>query len=362
MAEVVTFVGGVEYLLSDIAHVGEIEWSTGWPYGCLDAAWKMDLPPNTFPRALAANAHVEIWDGPIRVWAGYLSEPVPGETWSLHAKGWHAAFGNLLALDALASAPSAVPNVAVPAAITRAGLPITVGSALGSTTIGGADETVQANYVLPLLDRYAADAGMRWAVDANYTLTVAADPTTPRYLRDSAEALRGTADDDYVTHVYPRFVSAIDGATGDPTDYGLGSVASNTTPAGRRERQMDLTDLGLLTEAGAEALAQGQLDLNSGRMGYTEPMELAFGELIRPGGSPARLGHVKAGEMLRGFTVADASGAVQLGMTQDVVIGRTTYRDGAKTISVQPVGLAPRTFVDSMRALQPKPTFDGTAA
>lgn len=362
MAEVVTIVGGVTYLLSERAHVGDLQWSTGWPYGCLDASWAMDFHPLTFPPSLATHAHVEIWDGPVRVWAGFLSEVVPGERWECHAKGWYAAFANLLCLTADESATSAVPSVVVAAAIDRADLPLTIGTTLSATTISSADETVSANYVLPFLDSYATGLGQRWKVDENYVLTVAADPTEPRYVLDSTQVLRGSADDEYVTDVFPRFVSSIDGTTGEPDGWGLGHVSATSAPAGRRERAMDVTDLGQMTEGDAEALAQGQLDLNSARLGYTSGLELGYGEIVRPGGAPVRLGHVKGGEMYRGFTVADASGAVQLGLTQDVVIGRTTYADGSPTVSVMPVGMAPRTFVDTLRALRPKETFDGTAA
>lgn len=362
MAEVVTIVNGNTYLLSDIATVSDLTWTHGWPYGCLTASWAMSLKPNTYPRALTPGAWVEVWDGPVRVWSGYLSEPQPGDPWTLNAKGWYAPFASLLALDTT-PAPTAIPATAVAEAISRASLPVTVGTTLSSTSISSADETISANYVLPLLNAYAEQLGQRWMVDADRVLTVADDPTTAYYVLEKSDPLRGTADDDYVTDVYPRFVSSVDGTTGDPDGWGLGHVSAASTPAGRREKAMDVTDLGQMTEATAEGHAQGQLDLNSARMGYTESLTVGYGELLRPGGTPARLAQVQAaGRLLRSFNVADASGQVQLGMTADVVMGETTYRDGDRTIQVKPIGLAPRTFVDSMRALRPTETFDGTAA
>lgn len=361
MAEVVAIVGGVEYLLGDLANVGDLVWSTAWSYGCFEASWSLDLPPNTYPRALSANAQVEIWDGPVRVWVGYLSEPVPGEPWTCHAKGWYASFASLLCLTADESTTSAVPNVVVPAAIARAGLPITVASPLPSLSITSGDETISANYLLAFMDAWTSESGQRWGIDADYRLTVAADPTTARYVYDSTEALRGTADDDYVTDAYPRYVASLD-VDGNPDSWGLGHVATASQPAGRRERAMDVTSRGLLTGPDANTLAQGQLDLNGARMGYTNGLDVVYGELVRPGGSPARLGLVKAGEMLTAFNVADASGQVQLGMTADVVIGRTTYRDGDSVLAVQPVDMAARTFVDTLAALKTPGTFDGTAA
>lgn len=365
MAEVVTIVDGATYLLSDIrgAHISGLTWTHGWPYGCLTASWQMTLKPNTSPRALSPGAWVEIWDGPIRVWSGYLSEPVPGDPWTLNAKGWYARFERLLALDDT-PAPTAIPADAVTEAIDRAALPVTVGTTLSSTSISAADETVALNYVKPLLDTYVEQLGERWMVDADRVLTVGADPTSPFYVLEKTDPLRGTADDDYVTDVYPRYVESID-VDGNADGYGLGHVSAPSSPAGRSERPMDLTDLMILPGtplATANGYAQAQLDLNSARMGYTESLTVGFGELLRPGGTPARLAQVRAGRLLRSFNVADASGQVQLGMTADVVIGETTYRDGERTIQIKPIGLAPRTFMDTQRANKPKPTFDGTAA
>lgn len=365
MADVVTIVNGRTYVLDDIAHVSDLTWSHGWPYGCLETSWSMDLPPNTYPSALMPapnhDVRVEIWDGPIRVWCGYLTEPNPGETWGLHAVGWYGAFASLLALDATPT-PTAIPSTAVTQAITRAGLPIVVGSTLSTTSIAAADKTITANYVLPLLDAYAEQIGQRWMIDADYTLTFAADPTTPTLVLDNDEALRGTADDSYVTDVYPRFVSSVDMTTGEPDGWGLGHVGTTSQPAGRRERAMDVTELGQMLQATAEGYAQSQLDLNDARKGYTTGLEVRYGDLKTLGGVPRRLGLVKGRDMFRSFNVADVSGQVQLGLSVDVALSKTVYRDGDSTLRIEPLGLAPRTFVDVLRAQKPAQRFDGTAA
>lgn len=365
MADVVTIVNGRTYLLDDIAHVSGLAWSHGWPHGCLEASWSMDLPLNTYPAALMPapnnDVRVEAWDGPIRVWCGYLTEPNPGEVWELHAVGWYGAFANLLALDAT-PAPSAVPATAVPQAISRAGLPIVVGSTLSSASITAANETVSANYVLPLLDAYAEQIGQRWMIDADYVLTFAADPTTPTLVLDNDDALRGTADESYVTDIYPRFVATVDPSTGDATSWGLGHVGTAAQPAGRRERAMDVTDLGQIAQATAEGYASEQLALNDARKGYTSGLEVRYGDLLTTGGVPRRLGLARGRDMFRSFNVADASGQIQLGLTADVVIGKTTYRDGETTLAVEPLGLAPRTFADVLRANKPTDTFNGAAA
>lgn len=357
MADVVTIVNGRSYLLNDIAHVGDLSWSHGWPYGCLEASWTMDLPPDVYPAALMPRPNndvwVEIWDGPVRVWSGYLMEPDPGETWTLHAVGWYSIFQHYLALSST-PAPSAVPSVAVAQAISRGSLPITVGTTLSASSITSSTETAATNTVLQLLDEYAAQLGQRWMIDADNVLTVAADPTTPTLVLENDDALRGVADDDYVTDIYPRYQAS--GALA------LGSASVTSRPAGRRERAMDVTDLGVLTLGSANAYAQAELNRNGARRGYTAGLTVRYGDLLRLGGAPRRLGLVKARTMFRSFNVADASGQVRLGLTADVVIGKTTYRDGEATLAIDPLGLAPRTFVDTMRANKPTEEFDGTAA
>lgn len=359
VAEVVTTVDGVSYSLGDIAHVSDLSWSTGWPFGCLEASWQMDLPVTSFPTAVMPNAMVEIWDGPVRVWSGYLKEPVPGEPWRVHAVGWYATFANLLALDA-SEIPTSVPDDAVFEAISRAGLPITVASSLASTPITSDSETVSMNPVSSLLDAYAAQEGKRWRVDADRRLWVEADPVDATYLLESTEVARGVADDDYATAMYARYVSSVD-VDGNPDGYGVEPAVVSSPPAGRRERSLDLTDQGVLLAVDAEALASNHLDLNRARLGYISGVEVRFGELVRPGGSPARLGLVRAGEMYEAFNAADASGRIALGSTVPVVIGRTSYTDGGDTLRIDPVGLAPRTFTKVLRAQQPVWTFEGAA-
>jgi hypothetical protein len=362
MADVVTTWAGREYSASDLGGVGEVQWETEWPFGCTKASWQVAMPPNSsLVNAARVGADVQIYDGPILTWGGYLSEfEVADDVWTFHATGYYRLAEHHLALDAT-GAPTSVPLTAVTEDIAR-GWNVTNLAALSSSPLSATSETVEFNTVRAVLDLAAEVLGQRWKIDEARRLTMAADPTTPRWFLDNGEALRSTADEDYLTAIYARFVLAVTG--GEPTAWDVGSAENTPATANlRREQPLDLTPLGLTTEAAADAEAAARLSLAGTRHGYTSGLEIAYGDLVVSGGAPVRLGQVKAGEMLRAFNVADPAGQVALGLTQDIVIGRTSYTDGAETLAVTPVDLTPRSMSTILASPQapPKP-FEGSAA
>lgn len=356
MAEIVV-AGSVR--LSHYGAVTDLTWSTGWgndrPGGCQEASWLMDLPGDRSFPPLQAGRTVEIYDGPARVWKGYLSEPVRDAPWQLHARGAASFAGDYLALDAT-GAPTTITTTAVTAAINR-GFPVTGSSGIASGAL--AATAVKANRLGDLLDAAATKQADRWAVFADGVLVMAADPTTPKWYLHLADAASGVADDQYITHVYARYVSAVD-ANGNPTAYGIAVVSDDTAAArwGRSEHALDLTSLGLLSSAQAQAHASGVLAQNGARMGFTEPFEATPDNLTSLGGIPARLSLVKAGDMVRVFGVTDPAGMVELRGYRDIVIGETQYVDGSDVLTLKPVGMAPRTLVDVIAA----PDTDGFTA
>lgn len=359
MADVVTTWAGVEYWMGDLGSIGTTTWETEWPRGCTVASWELVLPRNaSVVNATRIGADVRIYDGPILIWGGYLSEvEASGDLWTFHAAGYQALAENFLAVDEF-NVPTSVLSVAVDRAITD-GWNVTA-TGLPSLPLSDTTETVQFNTVRALLDLAADSTGTRWKVDEAGRLTLAADPTTPRWHLDNAEALRSIADDEYVTAVFARYVSAeLDGA---PTAWGVSPV---TTPAPqnlRREEPLDLTPLGLITGPDATTDATNRLALAGVRKGYTSGVEIPFGDLTNAGGAPTRLGHVKAGEMIRAYNVVDTAGIVQIGATQDIVIGRTVYTDGSDTLGITPLGLVPRQLSTILASPQAPPReFEASA-
>lgn len=361
MADVVTTWAGREYAASDLGFVGEVSWETEWPFGCTKASWQVVMPPNSsLVNAGRVGADVQVYDGPILTWGGYLSEfEVADDVWTFHATGYYALAEKFLAIDATDN-PTSVPLTAVTQAIAR-GWNVLNLATLSSSPLSATSETVEFNTVRAVLDLAAQVAGQRWKIDEARRLTMSADPTTPRWFLDNGDAIRATADEDYLTAIYARYVSAV--TAGAPTDWATSPVSSAALPNLRREEALDLTPLGLTTGGAATTEANARLTLAGTRHGYTTGLEIPYGDLVVSGGAPVRLGQVKAGEMLRAFNVADPAGQVALGLTQDIVIGRTSYTDGADTLAVTPINLTPRSMSTILASPQAPPAkFEGTAA
>lgn len=360
MVDVVTTWAGAEYSLGDYGFLQSTSWETEWPFGCTTATWSLLMPPNfSTVNASRIGADVRIYDGPVLTWGGYLSEvEVDGQVWTFHAKGYYALAEHFLALDGT-NAPSSVPSTAVAQAIIRGWKVSATG--LSSSPMSDTTETVEFNTVRALLDLYAESVGKRWKVDEAGRLALASDPTTPKWHLDNGDALRSVADDDYITAIYGRYVTAE--TSGKASDWGV--VSSTTTAANnlRREEPLDLTGLGLILSGVAQTETANRLALAGVRKGFTSGIEIPFGDLTTEGGTPVRLGQVKAGEMLRAYTVADAAGIIQLGAAQDIILGRVSYTDGADTLSVTPIGLVPRQLSTILASPQKPPEpFEGTAA
>lgn len=358
MAEVVAFgPTGIRYWLSDIGDVSDLQWSTTWPGGCAEASWSMDLSPDAAHPALRNGAKVQILDGTVPVWTGRLSEPAHGEPWTLNAKGPASLASNYLCLDSGGNTTS-VPQVAVDQAILR-GLPWVDPGGLSGAAFTASTTTVDLNTVSSLLDAYATSLGQRWGVFADGLLVVAADATAPTWHLDPVTALMGTADEDYVTDIYARYVSAVtaptDGSQPVPTAWAIAHVsdAAAADRYGRREASLDLTPLGRLTATAATNMAQGRLTLGAARIGFTEPLTVSRDELARPGGVPGGFEQVRAGQVVRCFRVANSDGNVLPGTTQDILLGEVRYRDGDDSIYLAPVGLAPRSLADVIAAPAP---------
>lgn len=345
MADVVVYSGGVPVHLSGVAAVSDLAWSTGWGGGCLNASWTMDLPPDRSYPYLTTGRDVAIFDGPQRVWWGRLSEPVRGSPWEVHARGMGTYATRYLALDS-AGNPTTSAQTAVAEAILR-GFPVTGGVSGGSL----AAKDVRPNRLSDLLDAEAQESGQRWGVFADGVIVMRADPTTPTWHLHMTDAASGTADDDYVTHVYARYVSAVD-ANGNPTTYATASVGDTAAVDrwGRSEHPLDLTSLGLMTAGTASGHAQGVLNQGRARLGFTDAFEVTPDVLTSVGGIGARLSLVQAGDMVRIFGVTDAQGMLEFRGYRDVVIGETQYQDGSGRLTLKPVGLAPRTLVDAIAA------------
>lgn len=336
--------------LGSIGTVADLTWSSRWVRagfsGCYEAAWTLDIDPNATPPYLERGAVVEIVESGIVLWAGILTEPERGEPWRLHAFGYGAEAARYICLDATA-ATTTRPRTAVDQAITR-GLPwIRYAFTLSDDPFTASGAPTELKYLDKLLDAWTESAGYRWAVWADKEIVCATDPATPKWILTPGAGEMGVADDEYITHLYGRYVSAVDGATPPtPTEWKTVLVgdAAAATRWGRVEAKIDWSKLGLMDATRAASLTQARFDRVGARMGWTNAVEGTAYTLAAAPGVPATLSQPRAGDLLRIHGVLNTQGDLAIGAAVDVVLGEVRYQDGAETVYLAPVGLVPRDF------------------
>lgn len=347
-------VGGV-YLDSRFT-VSDLRDSTiyrreGWS-GDYQASCTWSAPPGFSADWLCRGALFEVVEHGLVTWRGVLSEPDVGDVWSLHANGLGSLADEHLSVVA-GPTLSTVPNDVVDYAIGTDGLAWQRWESLGSASVGSADGEATVS-VSKLLDRAAQAQGKRWHVDTAGEVTFRTDPTTPTFTMTPGSGYMGTADDQYVTHLYGYYVSSVNGTTGLPDGWGLvvGSDSVAAAKFGRKALTVDLTALGLMTAVAAQANIEGRFALVGGRMGWTNGVDLSVFNLRRLGSGPASPLNVRAGDMLRIPGVMDARSTATVRASIDVVLGEVTRVHAERRAFATPVGFTPRDFQGAVAPAQ----------
>lgn len=314
-----------------------------WPHGFDSATWNMDA--RLRHPSLRANAPVVIYDGGMPVGYGSLQEP--GVNGEMAVAGLWQQARDAISLTSGGSFTT-VPDSATDGAISRGDVtwtrPLSI-SAVAWTPTANGELTLEQ-----LLDGYAAEMAMRWMINNSGEVEVRADPTTPTWHVPNAVAGRSLqpAEDEFVTHVVGRFITSIS-AAGPAYDIVTVGSADAAAAFGRRSVQVELEDLGVITSTKALAVITGMFLRAGARMGWSEGLDLGWGQIVTPGGVPAPLNQVQAGQMIRLAGVLDISRAYKLGQTVDLVVGKSVYTDGSDRIALQIVDQASRSFADIFR-------------
>lgn len=323
-----------------LGYVGDLTWSHTWPGGCSTASWSMSgLAKGVASPLLKRGARVSVTVGGWPVWAGILTQPGASME-TFEATGLASEAKRFMALDATDAITYDTGD-----AIARA-----IDDGLPWIYDGGAPTGVASDRperLSDLLDTSATAAGLRWGVGANGRFFSLPDPTTPKYDAILGSGVLGQADDDYASHIYGWYTSAMSGTPPVASAWGL-VVAGNDDAAalyGRSEQYVDLSPRGVLGSTEAQGIVNGMLAQGRARVGFTERIELADYQLLR-NGSPAALALVKAGDMVRLHGAISPGQSATGSNAVDVVIAETTHEAGARTITIAPAGLAPRTLAD----------------
>lgn len=346
---------GTYWPLSRYGALSGISYTTGWgngqPGGCQGASWVLDtLTPADPPPVLRKGREVIVFDGPAPVWRGKVSSCEAGQ---YHAEGLAVEANFYGCYSDAVGTPTSVPLTAVTEALSR-GLPWTAASTTGLSPdpFSANDETAEINSVRDLLDAYAEANGLRWAVWSAGELEMAADPVSPpTWLVRGQDPLLPVGDDDFITHLFGRYVATI-----SPTTYGtvvVGDDDLRVRHGRRKEAPFDLTPLGLMAPADASSLVTERLRAVSARSGFTSGFTVTSDQMFSPGGIQARLSLVRAGEMVRVWGVLDAGGHLALGGVVDLVIGETQYDVDSDVLQISPVGMSNRSTRDLLTVTAP---------
>lgn len=357
------YINGV--CLNRLATVADVQDSTicrvdGWSGDYqLDFTWA--APPRFAASWFVRGAVVEVCRGGVLEWSGFLAEPETGDVWTLHANG-RGSRGD--EFDAIAYdstfqtySGSTVPDVVADNIESRGCGFSRRGVSLGTDPVATVDgaSPISAAEVFRLA---AVAQGKRWFVSTDATLSLFSDDTTPSWVMTPGGGYMGTADDQYVSHMWGYYVSSVDSTTGKPNGWAYVLVGDDAAGAkfGRREVVVDLTALGLLAPLTATNTLQGRFNLVGGRMGWTNGVTLTTTNMRHAvTGYPDPMG-VRAGQMLRIPGVTDMRSSATYLTNVDVVLGSVKRIHAEQRAEVTPIGLVPRDFQGPLAAAQPPTT------
>lgn len=341
--------------LDSIATVANVVDSTIFRHegysGDYEASCEWLIPPDYSGSQLRRGALFEVVEHGHRTWGGWLAEPEVGETTSLHAYGFGAMAEDWPAL-ASGPVPTSVANTAIDYAIAE-DLPWKRFDSISSVAVGGADGEMVT--LATLLDRVAKRAGKHWWVDSFGEVSLASEPTSLAWTLTPGAGYMGTADDQYVTHLYGYYVSSVDGVTGEPDGWSIVEASDDAMAAkfGRKSATVDLTSLGLMSAVTAQADVDGRFALVGARMGWTNGIDLSGMNLRKPGWGAASPLSVRAGQRLRIPGVRDTRSTPTTRASVDVTLGQVTRVHSEGRAFALPVGFVSRDFQAAFAVKRP---------
>lgn len=330
--------------LSHLGHYGSVVVTHRFPYGSFELRWSANYPRGFARRELVTNAEVVAQVGPCRVFRGDLVEP----DWD---SGEFVAQGSIRRAETTLAYNLSGPTTDIDEALF-------FGAARGAVNVGtllnfGAPlttgETDQSNSLLQLLDVYAAQNATNMMADPHGLLYSVGDPTTPWLRLVPGVGELGVADQDYWTTVIGSYLPA-------PGKKGRVTAGPDTSQnVGARERAVDLSGLGFISAAKAQAVVDRILSKGAARTGWTNSLLVGDGQIENMSGKSLEPWLVARRMAYQGVMARLAGLRDPRGVTlfTDVILEETVWDVDADTIELKPRGLAARDFsaiVESMGA------------
>lgn len=335
---------------------------TGWS-GDLQASCTWLAPRGFTAPWLKRHAVYEHYEAGVLTWGGHVTEVTPNAdgTISIAAVGYGFEAGEYLAVTSGFAAASAVPDTVIDRAHAD-GMAMTRNGVSVSATAVGTTNGVSRR-VSDVLDQHCARtviaSGLTWRVDSKAVLTIENfRQQSTLWQIATGSGLVGTTDEEWYTLLAGWYVKTAN-ADGVPLTWGYKTAENTTahTELGRREAQVDLTELSVLTSTEAQENVDGRFARVGARETYTNPIELTPMNLTRIGfgGSPTSplgmYGRFGAGTWLRipDGTLWERSWGTYLSRVQ---LGKVTRVHADDRVVAEPVGFRDRGFASALEAAQ----------
>lgn len=318
--------------LSEIAAHSAPTWETLADGGIGEVSFELALSPKVQHHFLRTNVKVEVMLGATPVATAMMTEP-DRTTWAIKAQGYSAQAQRVFACDMDGNVTRDL-GVAIATAQSVGWWTVTNPFGVGGVATG---DSTGPQTIAALADEVAAQQGKRWGVDARGQVFMRSDPTASTCVITPEAAAFGVTDEGRATMLIARYQT------------GTGTYATRIYPGGpvpvpTIQETVDLTDRGALTGDQVDAILAGHMARGKNQIRWTNGVTLDREEITRRG-VPATLATVTAGvDMARatGMSATFTTSAPWL----DVVIGKTRYTAGERSIYLEPMNTAPRNAVD----------------
>jgi hypothetical protein len=351
-------------LLSQIAPVNALSWTSALPGGDATMTCGLTMPLSYRPTALRLGRRVKVFRGAETVWRGTLAAPTASATgWTLTANGIGTDGNSYRAeWDENAGAP---PNgqgvysldLVIDRAIGR-GLPWVRQGTLqaGVPPVQRQDSCSQS--VTEAMNAWLLTATQTWEITRKqYRIRVFPLPSKPTRLIVIPDPPSRTVAG-YYNAMYLRYTFAGGGTPAWRTV--LAEQPGSIRRYGRLESSGDWSSSGLFSDVGGVAdprpatWARGLLDAYQATS-YTNAFAVIPGQVLTLGGTPVDLGMEKAGEVYKVVGATVGWGGEEPGPQPVFLGGGYAWDDMAETASITPFQTAAASLSGLLQSMQPAP-------
>lgn len=306
---------------------GDLEWVTCWPGGTESITFDVTVRSSIF----VTGALVEVDCGGIRLACGRLKQPVRGD--QLKAEGLHRLGEDWTAFSP-AYNPSWYTDEAVDFAISR-GLPWKRIATIGGGAFVPADGRVYS--VAQLLDIASTQVAKTWGILPDRTVRFEAPQAPTLHISTDLDGLAPTLDG-YASVLYGRYN---DSSTGTWQTISWEDKAASAR-WGRVEHTfteplLDGAPMGIIQ---AGAYLAGLLKQGRAEIGWTQPIEVQYGDVFTEYGQPVEPWRINARRVAQLHNVRSAIADIPGGTTVDMRLGRTRHTDYGRSALLDPLALS----------------------